>query len=198
MSLRKTRAGTKSSQLLTLSYCNAYAGLPMVDSIQSMTANMQGTAAILRAVASRTLLFAVCWWAITEGEPSSWGVGGVAVIAALYLSLRLRPPRRLRVVALLQFIPLFLWRSLAGGLDVARRALSPAMPLQPALREFRTVLPAGLPRVVFANVVSLLPGTLCADLVEDRLCLHVLSDAADNEEDLRRLERGVARIFPEN
>lgn len=148
------------------------------------------------AIAGRTLVFALCWWAVTEGDHSSWTVGCVAVLAAVFLSLRLRPPQPLHVVAILRFLPLFLWRSLAGGVDVARRALSPALPLQPKLREFRTTLPAGLPRVVFANVVSLLPGTLCADLRGDLLSLHILSDAADDEADLRRLERGVAAIFP--
>jgi len=152
--------------------------------------------AAVSAVAGRALVFALCWWAVTEGDNSAWTVGSVAVPAATFLSLRLRPPQPLRVIAVLQFLPLFFWRSLAGGVDVARRALMPGLPLQPRLREFRTVLPAGPPRVVFANVVSLLPGTLCADLRDDLLCLHILSDAADDEADLRRLERGIAAIFP--
>lgn len=53
-------------------------------------------------------------------------------------------------------MPYLLWRSLYGGVDVARRALHPALPIAPRLFDHHWRLPPGLPRVVMANTVSLL------------------------------------------
>jgi multicomponent Na+:H+ antiporter subunit E len=122
-------------------------------------------------------------------------MGATAVALTTALSLSMHPPAAFSLGAFLRFVPLFLWRSLAGGLDVAGRALAPTLPIQPSLIEYRTELPEGLPRVVLANVVSLLPGTLSADFHGDTLMLHVLSEGAGDEADLRRLERSVARMF---
>jgi multicomponent Na+:H+ antiporter subunit E len=155
----------------------------------------RGRAAWAGAIAGRTLILAICWWAITEGDPKATGVGGLAVASAVLLSLRAHAPQPFHALALLRFLPVFLWRSLAGGLDVARRALVPDMRLQPVLVEYRTELPEGLPRVFLANVISLLPGTLSADIRGDRLCLHVLSASKATADDLRRLELAVAPIF---
>ena len=143
----------------------------------------------------RALFLAACWWAVAEGNREAWVVGGPAVLVAVAVSWRLHPPYPVRIAGLLRFLPMFLWRSLAGGVDVAARALSPSLPIQPALIDFTTVLPVGLPRVVFANIVSLLPGTLSADIVDDTLRLHVLSGAAGAEGELRALERAVADLF---
>jgi multicomponent Na+:H+ antiporter subunit E len=51
-------------------------------------------------------------------------------------------------------------------------------------------------RVFMANCISLLPGTLAADLDDCRLHIHLLDMALDVEPELRRLERAVARVFP--
>lgn len=147
------------------------------------------------AILMRLAVFAAAWWAVTEGSAASLAIGVPAVLGALLLSMRLRPSQVIRPAGLLRFLPMFLWRSLAGGVDVAARALAPQLPLKPTLVEYRTSLKAGLPRVTFANVISLLPGTLSADLNDDVLCLHVLFDAAADPQELRRLEAAVAGLF---
>ena len=57
------------------------------------------------------------------------------------------------------FAGYFLRESLRGGWDVARRALSPALPMSPALVRFLLRLPPGSARWLFCNTISLLPGT---------------------------------------
>lgn len=149
-----------------------------------------------KAIALRAALLATCWWAITEGEQKALGFGVLAVLLTLAVSLRTHRPRAFSLRGLAHFIPVFLWRSLTGAIDVAWRAFSPSMPLQPRVVEFRTRLPDGAPRVVLANVISLLPGSLCADLHGDVLSLHLLSETAGDERGLRELERTVGRLFP--
>lgn len=65
------------------------------------------------------------------------------------------------------------------------------------IRRFRTRLSGQRARLLFINSVSLLPGTLAADLQEDHLKIHALDRSVDFTEDLRRLEVAVGRIYQE-
>lgn len=141
------------------------------------------------------LLLAGAWWVLTEGEPA-WGIGLPVVFLAGAAAWYVRAPGRLRVsfAGALRFVPYFVRQSLWGGLDVARRALDPRMPLDPALLVYRLRLPPGPARVFLADIVSLLPGTLSAELAGDRLRLHVL-DRAPAPAAVRTLEERVADLF---
>jgi multicomponent Na+:H+ antiporter subunit E len=102
---------------------------------------------------------------------------------------------QLRLTGLISFVPFFFWRSLCGSIDVARRALHPKMPLEPAFIDYSLSLPNGAPRLFMANVVSLLPGTLSAELLEGCLKVHVLDAKADVVGELQSLESRVAATF---
>ena len=86
-------------------------------------------------------------------------------------------------------------RSLCGSIDVARRALHPKMPLEPAFIDYNLSLPNGAPRLFMASVVSLLPGTLSAELLEGYLKVHVLDVKADVVGELQSLESKVGAAF---
>ncbi len=94
-----------------------------------------------------------------------------------------------------RFFPFFLWESLRGGIDVARRTLAPRMRIQPGFTIYRTGLQQPAARVFFVDCVCLLPGTLGADLRGDQLDLHMLDARRDSLADLHRLERAVALIY---
>jgi multicomponent Na+:H+ antiporter subunit E len=147
--------------------------------------------------AAAALPLAVAWWALVEGRPASWGVGGPVVALAAALAAALRGPARHRVRwgPALRFGGWFLAQSIQGGLDVARRALSPSLPLDAGLVELRTTLPEGAPRVLLADATSLLPGTSTVDLDGDRVLLHGLDVGPGLERDFRALEARVAELF---
>ena len=145
-------------------------------------------------VALRGLLFSLLWWILTDGDAGSWWIGFPAVLLSLFASLALLPPIPLVWRELLIFIPIFLWRSLQGGADVAWRALRPSMPIAPAVIDYPLRLPQGLPQVMLANLVSLLPGTLSATLDGQKLKVHVLDSRGEFMTELKGLEHRVARI----
>jgi multicomponent Na+:H+ antiporter subunit E len=82
-----------------------------------------------------------------------------------------------------------------GGIDVARRALDPRVPIAPRMVRYRMRLPEGDPRVVLADVISLLPGTLAAGMSGDRLRVHVLNVDQPLVAQLSREERQIAGLF---
>jgi len=150
---------------------------------------------ILLTVLSRMVLFCIIWWIITDGALASWWIGVPAVLLALITSIMLVPQTQLVWYELLRFLPMFLIRSLVGGVDVARRAFHPAMPISPELITYPLRLPPGLPQVFMANTVSLLPGTLSAELGANSLRVHVLDGQQDFLLELESVEKNVARMF---
>jgi multicomponent Na+:H+ antiporter subunit E len=102
---------------------------------------------------------------------------------------------RLHPLALFRFFLYFGWQSVRGGLQVALMAVASKERIQPHFFVFTTRLPPGTARVVFANAISLMPGTLTWMLEEELVHIHVLNDDEDVEADLRRLEMKIASIF---
>ena len=143
------------------------------------------------------VLLAGIWWVFTDGSVTSWLVGLPALVLATWASSRLRrsSDTRISVPGLLRFIPHFLWQSLRGGVDVALRTLAPRMRIRPGFLRYRTALNTPETRTLFVNCVSLLPGTLAADLHDDWLEIHTLNMDADFKSELAGLEIAVARPY---
>ena len=139
------------------------------------------------------LLLAILWLALTG--LTDWLFGAVAVALALGASHWLAPMQltRFSLPGLLRFLPYFAVQSVAGGIDVARRAFAPALPLALHDSRYTLRLPAGQARTVFIGTVSLLPGTLARDLSGNELRVH--SIAGDPTPELQRLERRIADLF---
>jgi hypothetical protein len=68
----------------------------------------------------------------------------------------------------------FLLQSVIGGLDVARRALDPRLPLRPGLVAYPVHFPPGMTRNVFTTLTSLLPGTVPTGEDNGQLVYHCL------------------------
>jgi multisubunit Na+/H+ antiporter MnhE subunit len=50
---------------------------------------------------------------------------------------------------------------------------------------------------LFISSISLLPGTLCADLNNNRIRIHTLDQDMDTTQEIKRLESLVGKIFGE-
>ena len=144
---------------------------------------------------SRGAWFALIWWILTDGAVSSWWIGVPTIVLAVAAGAVLLPPLSFVWYEFLRFLPFFFWRSLLGGVDVAWRVFHPRLPIAPTLIDYPLRLPPGLPRVVMATVVSLLPGTLSAALHDQVLVVHVLDKRQENTAEIRAVEQGVARMF---
>lgn len=151
----------------------------------------------LGAALPRAALFALAWMTLAEGQAKGWAIPLLGVAAATLASLALLPPGRgrWRLPGLLRFLPFFLHRSVHGGIDVARRALDPRLPIDPGPIVYTVRLPAGAARTFFAGVLGLLPGTLGTELRGRRLRVHALDRRLPVAATLRELEERVADLF---
>lgn len=128
-------------------------------------------------VLSRGAGFILFWIIVAGVDPSDLPAAAVAVGSATWASLVLLPPRRGRVSVsgLLRLAVRFPVQSMIAGVDVARRAFDPRLPLRPGFVSCATRLPAGMERNLLGTMLSLVPGTLPAGTDErGGLYIHCL------------------------
>ncbi len=145
------------------------------------------------------MLAALLWWVLVGGDTASWVVGVPVVAAAVWSAWRLRggDAGRISLRGLLRFVPFFLWESIRGGVDVASRVLRPRMAIRPGFVTYKVGLRTPAARLLFVNCISLLPGTLAADIADGELWVHTLDLEADTGQELSRLERRLAAVYGE-
>lgn len=145
----------------------------------------------------RMTLLASLWWIIVQGRTDAWLIGLPAVALATMASVNLSGDGlpRVSLVGLFGFVALFLRESVSGGIDVARRTLTPKLNIHPGFRRYRVHLEDPLGRVLLINCISLLPGTLAADFDGDQVELHMLDSRVNPEPELLRLEQAIASLF---
>lgn len=127
-------------------------------------------------------------------------VGVVAAALATAVSRRVLPPGALRV----RWMPLpgvslrFLWLSVRAGIDVARRAFSPALPLDLGFISYRVGFPPGPARNLFTALTSLLPGTVPVGEQDGALVYHCLDVSQPVREELAAEEADLQPVIGES
>lgn len=141
------------------------------------------------------LSLCLVWWVLAEGHVDAWLIGVPAVVVATVVLARTGPAltRWPRLVALPGFVVYFAWQSLRGGIDVARRAMTPGLDLQPTVVDHKWSLPPGNPRTLAAIALNLMPGTLTVRDHGAHLSVHVLDGRVPVS--IGDLERQVAALL---
>jgi multicomponent Na+:H+ antiporter subunit E len=127
-----------------------------------------------------SFVFAFVFWLLLVGSLTQQElVAGVLVAAAvaalnadrtpILADLRITP---LAPVSLLFYLGTLLVALLRANADLARRVLTPSLPIRPAMVQIRTGLRSDLGRLVLANSITLTPGTLSVDVDDDTLTVH--------------------------
>ena len=142
--------------------------------------------------------FALLWLALAGADPGALPAAVVAVGAATWTSLALLPPGDggLSPVGLIRLTGRFLRQSVVAGVDVARLALDPQLPLRPGLIAFPARIPPGGARDAFCMMTSLLPGTLPLGTdAAGALVFHCLDTSQPIAAGLATDEAAFARAF---
>lgn len=146
-------------------------------------------------IAARFVALSILWWALTEGDTYNLGVGLGVVLFATAGSIALQPVTGFRPWHLASVLVFFVRESISGGIDVARRAFTPDMPIAPGFTEVALRLPEGPARVYLANLLNITPGTVSVELLPGSLRIHMLDMEMPIEEKVREMEELMARLF---
>ena len=90
----------------------------------------------------------------------------------------------------LRYIPWLLWAIVKSNIDVTRCILNPRLPISPTLVKVKAGQQSELGQTIFANSITLTPGTVSLDVEEGVILVHALTresaeEVADGEMDRR-------------
>jgi multicomponent Na+:H+ antiporter subunit E len=77
-----------------------------------------------------------------------------------------------KIFYMLWYIVVFLVALVKANLDVAKRVITPSLPINPGIVKFKTKLKTNYSKMVLANSITLTPGTLSVDIVDDTFYIH--------------------------
>jgi multicomponent Na+:H+ antiporter subunit E len=131
-----------------------------------------------RFVVAAVSIFVIWLLLVASFDPAEWVAGLLvtgltALVSGPHLQIldgiKLRPALPWHI---LRYLAVFLGALVTANLDMARRVLSPALPIRPGMVEVRTRLRSPLGKLLLANSITLTPGTLSVDVLDDRIQVH--------------------------
>jgi multicomponent Na+:H+ antiporter subunit E len=72
----------------------------------------------------------------------------------------------------LVYLVVFIWECIKANFDVAYRVLHPAMPIRPGIVKVKTTLKSDMAKMLLANSITMTPGTISVDIIDDNLYIH--------------------------
>jgi len=70
------------------------------------------------------------------------------------------------------YLFVFIWECIKANFDVAYRVLHPAMPIRPGIVKVKTTLKSDMAKMLLANSITMTPGTISVDIIDDNLYVH--------------------------
>ena len=90
---------------------------------------------------------------------------------------------------------LWLFKEIAlANIDVTKRILAPNLPINPQLFRVKATQHNELGKVIFANSITLTPGTVTVDIDGDEFLVHALSDATKDDLETGEMDRRVTEL----
>lgn len=104
-------------------------------------------------------------------------------------------PMQLRAsFGLFSYLVWLLWDVVKANIDLAWRIWAPTLPVRPVWARLDTQVETPLEKTLYANSITLTPGTLTTDVRDDHFLIHALSQAGIDELREGEMERRIRRI----
>ena len=91
------------------------------------------------------------------------------------------------LVFIFAYLPVFTWQLILSNIDVAKRVLSPKIPLNPGFVKIKTDLKGDFAKLALANSITLTPGTLSVDVQGEYLYIHTIDVKGKTPEENREI-----------
>ncbi len=154
---------------------------------------------MVHAISLALVLFALWLLLSSHYVPLLIGLGALSVLLVVTIALRMGVvdreghPIHLSPKALLYW-PWLAWEIVKSNVDVARRILSPTLPISPTVIRLKASQKSELGKVIYANSITLTPGTVSIDIDGDKIEVHALTREAAQALRTGDMDRRVTRI----
>ncbi len=96
------------------------------------------------------------------------------------------------------YVPWLVWAIFKSNIDIALRILNPGLPISPRLIKVKTSQKTDLGRVIYANSITLTPGTVTVDVEGDEFTVHALTRGTAEDLESGDMDRRVTRAEGES
>ena len=141
------------------------------------------------------------FWLLLSGlyEPLFIGLGMASVALVVWITARMDTADHEAVPLHLGLRGVRYWAWLAAeiaksNLDVARRVLSPSLPVSPSDFEVRASQRTSLGVTIYANSITLTPGTVSMSVEGERIRVHALTEASRRSLEGGEMDRRVSAL----
>jgi multicomponent Na+:H+ antiporter subunit E len=149
----------------------------------------------------RSALVAAVVWLLLSGHYTtlimSLGVVSVAIVT-WFLWRMDRVDRELGVLPmrprLLYYLLWLMWQVVLSNIDLVRRIWDPALPIRPTWQRLDIKVTSTLAKTLYANSITLTPGTLTTDVREGHFMVHSLSSGGIEELRKGAMEHQIQRL----
>lgn len=154
----------------------------------------------MKYVLTQGLLLGVAWllWS-GHFTPLLLSFGAVSVLAVLAITHRMDvidhegAPAHITFRMLL-YVPWLAWQVVLSNLHVARVILSPSMPIRPRFIKVKATQKQEFGQVIYANSITLTPGTVTVDVAGSAFTVHALTDTTAGGLETGDMDRRVTRV----
>ncbi len=150
------------------------------------------------------LFVTVCGlWLVWSGHYTplllGFGLASAAGVVLLCWRMRILDPDIAplhTLPATVRYVPWLAWEVVKSNLDVIRRVLAPSLPIDPQTLRLKASQGTDLGRVTYTNSITLTPGTLTVDAVDDRLTVHAIADGPAADLRAGDMDRKITSLEP--
>ena len=126
-------------------------------------------------------------------------LGGISCLIAVWIAYRMRlfdqdQPSLMLVWRSVLYLPWLFWEIIKANIDVVKRILDPALPISPTLFRVKAQQRSDLAKVIYANSITLTPGTVSIIVDGDEIEVHALTEEAAEALKEGEMGRRVARL----
>ena len=146
-------------------------------------------------------VFLFAFWVLLSGHlsPLLLGFGVLSVSLVMWLVARIDRVDREPVVlypslGLIGYCAWLMWCVVRSNIDLARRIWDPALPIYPSWIRLDIEVSTPLEKTLYANSITLTPGTLTTDVRDDHFMVHTLSRTSVDELRDGEMERRIRRL----
>lgn len=146
------------------------------------------------------IVLAVVWLLLSgHYEPLILALGLASCVAVVAITRRMdlvdhegHPIHlTMRVVG---YWPWLAWEIVKANIDVAKRVLAPRMAISPTMVRLSASQKSDLGLVIYANSITLTPGTVAVDVEPGEILVHALSRDAARELEDGEMDRRVSQV----
>ena len=153
----------------------------------------------MRSLSLFLVLFTL--WLLLSGHytPLLLTLGVMSCLISVYIARRMdvvdREGHPVHLsLRLFTYIPWLAWETLKSNIAVARLILNPRMPISPTVFKVRVSQTGDLGKVIYANSITLTPGTVSMSIDGEEILVHSITREAEAELMSGEMDRRVTRM----